>query len=588
MIERLLRWTAIAIAVAAMVDPVITVNGRVRPRLAVGVEGGASLDLPSSVGEYTRREAARRVVQQLMRDLSSDFEFVDLGDRSAAAVVVVGDRYPLGMGQIEGPISTVSLASPIAPNVRLARIDAPTTVPPATVVRIATTVEATGVRGETTTVVAQAGGVDAGRASHVWSADHEIWRAEIDAVPVGAAPFTFVVVAEPVKSERTPLDNAGTVRVDVAPPVRVLVFEGRPSWASAFVRRSLEGDPRFRVSQLGRISPRAAVVSGAERTLSDAALERVDVVIAGGLDAVSAEEFGRLDWFLRERGGALVLLPDSSDGLSSVRERLTLPTTKEILLDRPGALSAVAPLTRIDASELLATLSPAADADVLARTSGSGDAVIWSAPRGQGRLFFSGALDAWRFRAEPQVEFDRFWRSAIGGLGIGARQPMSVSVVGSEVHVEPRKRDAIVSGALVVPGAGGTTMEQPIRLLPGSGRGEFYGTIRAVAVASPDESIAATATSKGLTQRQIVRAEPAVTGVPLEPSGPPLSLLASTHGGVDVGPDRLNVLERFVRSNAAGTPVPMQRRPMRSVWWIVPFAAALSGEWWVRRVRGER
>jgi hypothetical protein len=26
--------------------------------------------------------------------------------------------------------------------------------------------------------------------------------------------------------------------------------------------------------------------------------------------------------------------------------------------------------------------------------------------------------------------------------------------------------------------------------------------------------------------------------------------------------------------------------PMRSAWWIVPFALALSGEWWLRRRRG--
>jgi hypothetical protein len=589
MIERCLRWTAIAIAVAAIIDPEVTMNGRVRPRLALGVEGGASLDLPSSVGTSTRREIARTVVQQLARDLSSDFEFADIGDGSAAAVVVVGDRYPLGAGRLEGPISTISLSSPIAPNVRLAGIDAPRAVPPATAVRLATTVEATGVRGETTTVVVQAGGVEVGRTSHVWSADRETWRAEIDAVPVGAAPFTFAVVAEPVKNERTPLDNAGTVRVDLAPPVRVLVFEGRPSWASAFVRRSLEGDARFHVSQFGRLSPRAVVVSGEERTLSDAALERVDVVIAGGLDGVSAGEVERLDRFVRERGGALVLLPDSTASLSSVRERLSLPATRETLLERRGALAVAAPLTRIDASELIAAVSLAVDADVVARMPRSGDAVIWSVPLGEGRLFFSGALDAWRFRAEPQVEFDRFWRSAIAGLGLAARRPISVSVDGPEVRVELRdRRDATVSSASVVRQPDGKTAEQPIRLLPGSTAGEFFGTIGAVAGAAHNESIAVTATSNQSTEREIVRADPAVAGVPLEPSGPPLSLLASTHGGVDVGPDRIDRLERFLRLNAAGARTPMQRRPMRSVWWIVPFGAALSGEWWLRRRRGAR
>jgi hypothetical protein len=34
--------------------------------------------------------------------------------------------------------------------------------------------------------------------------------------------------------------------------------------------------------------------------------------------------------------------------------------------------------------------------------------------------------------------------------------------------------------------------------------------------------------------------------------------------------------------------VPVERHPMRSPWWILPFAACLGVEWWDRRRRGLR
>jgi hypothetical protein len=68
----------------------------------------------------------------------------------------------------------------------------------------------------------------------------------------------------------------------------------------------------------------------------------------------------------------------------------------------------------------------------------------------------------------------------------------------------------------------------------------------------------------------------------------PLSLLSASHHGVDAAPGRLADVERFVGSTATAPPVPIVRRPMRSVWWMLPFAACLSAEWWLRRRRGLR
>jgi hypothetical protein len=73
------------------------------------------------------------------------------------------------------------------------------------------------------------------------------------------------------------------------------------------------------------------------------------------------------------------------------------------------------------------------------------------------------------------------------------------------------------------------------------------------------------------------------TGAPV-----PLSLLASSHRGIDVTPDRIDDLLLFVRASVIASDAVVVRRPLRSTWWLLAFAASLSGEWWLRRRRGHR
>jgi MoxR-like ATPase len=52
--------------------------------------------------------------------------------------------------------------------------------------------------------------------------------------------------------------------------------------------------------------------------------------------------------------------------------------------------------------------------------------------------------------------------------------------------------------------------------------------------------------------------------------------------------DRAAEIVRFIRDNVQAPRGPQRRHPMRSAWWLVPFAACLSGEWWLRRRHGQR
>jgi hypothetical protein len=71
-------------------------------------------------------------------------------------------------------------------------------------------------------------------------------------------------------------------------------------------------------------------------------------------------------------------------------------------------------------------------------------------------------------------------------------------------------------------------------------------------------------------------------------AAPSLSMLAASHRGIDVPPNRLGDLEQFLRHTVVSPRTTSVRHPMRSVWWIVPFGACLSAEWWLRRRRGLR
>ena len=78
MSERLMRWSAVAIAVLALIDPSITLRCRTKPRLGIAISGGGA-------EAVSAHEALRRT-------LSADFDVVSGLDPSAKAFVVVGTR----------------------------------------------------------------------------------------------------------------------------------------------------------------------------------------------------------------------------------------------------------------------------------------------------------------------------------------------------------------------------------------------------------------------------------------------------------------------------------------------------------------
>jgi hypothetical protein len=576
-------------------------SGRGRARIAVVVQDGPTMDLPMADGS-SRRAVAEHVRARLHDDLGSAYDIQPALTSDAAAAIVIGDRYwPASPKLLESleerrralPISTVTIASDVAPNVRIVAVDAPGEVPVATAIRVTVDVEGLGVAGKTTRVAVHIAGLEVGDASHEWQGVRERWRAQIDAVPVGEPPFALRVEAQPLEIERTQLDNIVDTVVDARrAPFRVQVHEPRPSWATTFARRALEADARFKVAGVTSTSRSTATRTADPVAFTDDALESMDVVIVGGLEKLTGAEARTLERFMRERGGAVVLMPDARIAAGPALDLMAAVTLAERLSDRPEKLVVTPPLEPIQASELLLMRGDApAGSERIAWTSAKESAAVAvSMPHGIGRLFFSGALDAWRFRAEDGRAFDRYWRSTIAGLALAVRPPISITTEprivrpGEQGEVVVRVRNAGAPRDLPVRAE---IDRRPIRLWPEPEAGVFRGSFAAGGIGGWSTVVAHVGGVKPASASQplVIRGDARLT---LPQVAPPLSMLASSHHGIDVAPENVAAVERFIRTSIVAPAEAQTRYPMRSGWWIVPFAACLSAEWWLRRKRGLR
>ncbi len=316
------------------------------------------------------------------------------------------------------------------------------------------------------------------------------------------------------------------------------------------------------------------------------------MVIAGGLDRLSAADARALDRYMRGRGGAVVVVPDQRIESGQSRDLILGPAQAghdpneraghyrddfvERLLEQPAKLT-----VPLQASELLVLRAAIPGAEIVARVPGERAPVIASMPRGDGRLLLSGAMDAWRYRAADNGAFDRFWQSTIAGLALGVPPAVDIRVdppllrPGELGEVIVRVRSSTVAASVSASLDG----DQPIRLLPDPEAGVYRGHF--TAGTTPGRSAIE---AMGVTRMFLVQAD--VRRV--RSLAPSLAMLASSHRGIDVTPEHVGELEAFVRKRVTAPRVQQIRHPMRSAWWILPFAFCLSAEWWLRRRQGLR
>jgi len=594
-VTAMLRSGAIATALVGLIDPSWTAR---RPApvfvdLRAGTESAKAAD-----------DVRRRLTSSLGIDVTFDSE------AEPVAVVLVGRAEDMtAMHRDDLPISTVSIAAAPGPNVRVVAAADPDPVRVGWAATFNAVVEARGLAGKTSRIVLEERGAEIAHLDHQWTRESERFDAALRYAPPVSGTSIVTLRAVPQEGESITADNAVDLRlVASGQRLKVLVHEPRPSWNATFVRRAIEQDPSFEVSTFAQASRGLEVRAGSPPpTLTSDSLSPFDVVLIGAPEELGASEIDAIRSFARRRGGAVVLLPDRRPS-GRYLELIPSPQFDEVLVENAVELRSIAGAP-LRASELAIHRGGVAESEVLASLEpgtserGTGEqkktrrAVVLEWPDGAGRVLFSGAMDAWRFRAAPDDGFGQFWRARIAEAALAAPARLQVSVTPGvprpaegmtiRAHIRQtefedapgRTRMPAVRARLI--GADGT--EQVVRLWPTAEQGVLEGRLEAPPAGLYDLQVS-TATGVAVDEVVTVLAE-ARHPSSLEDTERVLDLIAASTGGVSVSAADLAPLERYLRGLSSGE-VERTIRPARSFALLFVFAALLALEWTIRRRHG--
>lgn len=574
--KALFRAAAVAIAVAGAVDPAISIS---RPRpVAVELRGRAN----------ARTDAVR---QRLVSEIGSDVTLADPG--RGDAIVIIGDDVAGEAIREQVTVSTVILTPP--PNVRLVRAYPPRLFLPGQDALIEVEADVQGLAGRSSVLTVAQAGVEVGRVTHTWTGSRR-QRVGIPFLTVAPGAHHVRVAAAPLREETRDDDNALDTKVStVDRPLRVAFVEPRPSWSAGFVRRVLESDPAFEVASLLRASRGIDIRAGdTPASLTATALERFDVLVAGAPEELQAADLEALRRFMSERGGTVFLLPDRRPSAAAVAF-ITLAGFDEVLLAGPVALETAG--SRLRASEFAIPRSPGPAIRALAWLA-DGRPAIASWPVGDGMLIFSGALDAWRFRGDEGIPFAGFWRASIAAAALASPPKVQVNVEpgavrsGAETRVLARIRrtefEDTTGGAIRLPTVSAAVIDasgksEPFRLWPTTEPGVFHGRVTPAAPGLYDVRVSMG--GAGADATLIVLAEDSIGTDTGDDDDEEAAAVAGATGGVVAMASNLDPLVNHLRS-LRRSEIEATVHPMRSAWWVLPFALALCAEWTMRRRRG--
>lgn len=569
-----LRVLAIAIAAAAGVDP--AVSRLVTVPLPIDV-----LLPPASDPQFDRTTALRA---QLGATIDRR---IDIDGREAPQALVA-----LGRATAPADSSVPVFAVPLheSPAVVIERVSAPSAILGQAGL-VSTKLHASGLAGRTTTIALLRDGTKVQSLDHLWTTDDETAVTHQAFVPATAGMHRVRVTAATPGLERpTSADVGVAVRER---QLRVLAYEVRPSWPLTFTRRSLEADPLFNVRSTSRTTNRSATTSpAAPASLATLQLDRFDAVLIGAPEALTSADIRSLATFVSKRGGALVLLPDRRLP-ENVTRAFGLPEFEEVVLERP--LTTAGPGPTVRASELLLAPGGSRFESLETVRHGTNDrAVVGSLPFGAGRIIVSGAMDAWRYRADREVAFDDFWRGLTADAAAAAPPKLAVTVAPSiagpgdelvvAVTVRPTEFDAdndsIALPAVKAQLISGDKGSEVIRLWPGAAPGTFEGRTRAPRAGT----YAVSGSLPGASADTPLVVADDVVHAAARSSRTAAFTAAATGGAVATDIEDLARRLYGLRPQLVEQPT----RPMRSPWWILPFTALLCAEWALRRKGGRR
>ena len=572
-----LRSAAFGVALLAVVDPSLTAEKRARPLVTVLAADHDVL--------------ATRVTEALERQFTVARGLND----AASATILVGATMPHALRLPEGPVFAVSPARR-RPEFRIARIDAPSAAQLNARVDIYVHVPVVGAAGRVLDVQLSMDGLVTGQQNAQVQTDSIIVVVGMTVAP-GTGPHLLRAISR--LSGESSADSASFVMDVRDERLPVLFFDARPSWTSTFVRRLIERDARFVVTHRTLTSRGLSNTAGAAPlTLRDPdSTKGFASIVIGAPDQLTESEVAGLEFFMRRRGGRVVL---NMEGRSSAAiDRLAGASRW-----RGAQLAAPTPITDADGVELLRgrelfwpAMTPSGavvHAFNTARDS-TRRPVVWSVPVGAGRLMISGAIDSWHYRGAggDSSGFDAFWSSVITGHSLSAPVPVEVQVSssllapGEETTVRVTLRDAFLSNrnqrsarlrATLISDRDST----PVRLWPDASPGVFTGKVVAPRTTGTYQLNVAAGSERASSPIVV----DAVAKGPKSDDGDLVSAFVSSRNGVVVGEADLNRLPGLISSAVESVSRVETWHPMRSPWWIVPFALLLGAEWWWRRRNG--
>ena len=579
-----LRGIAIAIAVAALVDPALSIERA--PAIPLALIKMTVSDVAPIEREVRRINSGTEVHLR-----EAVHHRVRCGPGERCVVIADGSVDADVPPDLDQPLSLIRITNSPGANVRLRSVVLATGqhASAASVARV--TVDGRDVIGRRTEIKISDSGALVGSGVVEWKSDG-LQTMDVPWWPLASGPRTLRIEAVPAGDESVLFDNILDAGVDVgADRLPVLVFDARSSWGSTFVRRALEDDSRFVVEHRARLAP--AIAAGTANGRLDArALDAASVLIVGGPDALTASEVDLIERFVRVRGGTAVLLPERVPSGST--RRLFAGEWTERLTSEPRVIG---PLR---ATEVL-------------RQDGVEDAVA-IAPTGSGRIVISTAMDAWRYRDDDGRAFDRFWRSVVAeGAAAGAPLRLefehAIAFPGARQPFTLRYRSMTPASTFEASAVARCDTAQTIRLWPAGAPGVMRGelpiadgtscTVEAtVNDATVTRGIAVSAVapsglppSRSALRRTSRRDTSTAMSRPAADTLAKLEQHARVSGGVVIrlrpsGATAEQALEELVPS--PGAPVEAEVHPMRAAWWVLPFAGCLSIEWWLRRRVGLR
>lgn len=379
----------------------------------------------------------------------------------------------------------------------------------------------------------------------------------------------------------------GDVTVAVRPAaVRVSVLEARPTWAARFARLALSAVPGVVLRTEVRVAPGITARTSATAPVAATTPPDADVVLVGGMDALTSTDVSRLEAGVRERGQAVVLLMDEAPGDGPWRR--LWPDFSASVRSAPAPIPGRVGGHRWKIREWLDVRLSTGGTPLASLESSSTPIVIGRAV-GAGRVVLVTALDAWRWRGEADQAFAAGWQALVQRLG--ADVPADVATTawirgrgrGRTLEVEVAARPDVVRAGK----AGVTaTVGSPERafVLQHVEAGRWRGAVRVEAAATEIVRVDARAETGAVREAQaIVDSRPTA----LVASWEDVARHQDARGHVAAGRDARKVAMHRLRESLR--PANDDRWFVTRTWWFAGLAlGALGAEWILRRLAGAR